>query len=234
MILLLLFTLACAGLMRLGFWQLERADLKQTRFDTYLAARAAPPVDFSELYADAPPGDHVWRSTKVHGHYLDFDVLLDNRVLNGQTGYEVLSPLALEDGRHVLVNRGWVALPGSRDTLPPLRRVAGKVTLQGRLGDVPVVGVRLNAAAGAAERLATGVVRVQRVDLARVGELVQRDLWPGVIYLDADQPGALTVAWPDPGSGAERHRAYALQWFLMAAVLAAIGLWQWRRTRTHG
>src|SRR5687768_2143218 len=91
---LALGALGCAAGIALGNWQSGRAEEKRT------AARVERVVV---------------RGQFLHQHTL----LLDNRLRQGRPGYEVLTPLALEDGRtHVLVNRGWVAAGASRDTPP--------------------------------------------------------------------------------------------------------------------
>src|SRR6202034_3263269 len=68
--------------------------------------------------------------------------LLDNMSHNGQPGYEVLTPLRLNDGRIVVVNRGFVPLTASRRQLPDVRiDVTAPQTPTGRLDDLPVAGI---------------------------------------------------------------------------------------------
>ncbi len=56
----------------------------------------------------------------------DQQFLLDNRSHQGRPGWEVLTPLALDDGRLILVNRGWIPFSGDRTRLPD---VAGRRAL---------------------------------------------------------------------------------------------------------
>ena len=46
----------------------------------------------------------------VGGRHTPRSVLLRNRVRNGKDGYDVLTPLLLEQGTGVVVDRGWVAV----------------------------------------------------------------------------------------------------------------------------
>jgi cytochrome oxidase assembly protein ShyY1 len=78
------------------------------------------------------------------------------------------------------------------------------------------------------------VFRVQRVKIGGVETLLDRPLWPAIVYLDANALGALSVAWVLPGDGSARNRSYAVQWFAMALVLAAIGFWNlYAKRRPH-
>jgi cytochrome oxidase assembly protein ShyY1 len=59
-----------------------------------------------------------------------------------------------------------------------------------------------------------------------------RALEQRIVLLDAAQPYGYLREWQPPGLPPERHRAYAIQWWLFAAVLVAIwAMMRARRTR---
>jgi surfeit locus 1 family protein len=223
-VLVLLFVFACAGLSHLGFWQLDRAKQKRARFAEYQQNIAAPALDLDTLSADSGLDEQRWRRAQMRGHYLDRHVILDNRSLDGQVGYEVMTLFATAAGRMVIVNRGWIPLNGSRTALPDVLAPADPLVLSGFLGGEPIVGIDFGDEALSAELLAPNLFRVQRVELAALARTFEIDLWPAILYLDATSAGALKVAWPVPGDGSSKHMAYAVQWFAMAAVLAALGI----------
>jgi surfeit locus 1 family protein len=224
-----LFALACAGLTSLGLWQLSRAEAKRLRFEDFTARRDAPAIDIDAIGDQAPTADYYWRPILLRGHYRETHILLDNRVRNTQAGYEVLTPFRTDGGRTVLVNRGWVALPGLREAVPDVIAPADPFVIRGYVGPPPVVGVDIGGVGAEPEWLAPRMVRVQRVDFAALSAVIEDAPWPAVVYLDKQAPGALDADWPVPGDGSARHTAYAVQWFTMAVVLAIIGLWNWRR-----
>ena len=113
-----LFTFACAGLCSLGLWQLSRAEAKRLRYESFAERREQPAVDIDTIGDEAPTADYHWRAVQMRGHYGGSHILLDNRVRNAQAGYEVLTPFRTDGGRIVLVNRGWVAMPASREAAP--------------------------------------------------------------------------------------------------------------------
>lgn len=229
-----LLGLACAGLASLGFWQLHRAAEKHARHSGFVERQAAEPVDFATLPKDASLADWQWRRVRVSGHYLDTHVVLDNRIFDRRAGYEVLTPFQTDAGAVVLVNRGWIPLPDDRDAVPDTLAPADPTALTGYLGPEPTVGIDLGPTAAEAELMSPQVFRVQRVHLPGVERLLERKLWPAVVYLDADALGALSVDWPLPGDDSARNRSYAVQWFAMAAALAALGLWNlYGRKRGH-
>ena len=66
------------------------------------------------------------KQLSLRGEFLErYTVLLDNKVNRGRPGYHVVQPLRLADGRHVLVNRGWIAAPSHREQLPHIRTPSG-------------------------------------------------------------------------------------------------------------
>jgi surfeit locus 1 family protein len=138
-------------------------------------------------------------------------VLLDNKLRRGRAGYEVVTPLRLagSDG-HVLVNRGWIAAPPSRQTLPDLRTPSGELTVVG------IVLERLPHALqpGAAP---TGPVR-QNLDVGAFAAETGLRLQPVVIEQHDDNGDGLARDWPRPDFGIEKHESYALQWYSFAAL----------------
>ena len=208
----------------------SRAAEKRDRHAAYGERHAAPVVDFDDLACAAGPAEQYWRRFELHGHYRELDILLDNRVRNAVAGYEVLTPFVTAGGHTVLVNRGWVPLPGSRAAVPDVLAPADPFVLRTYAAPPPATGVAMNASAHASEWLAPRVVRIQHVDFGQLASVVEATPYPAVFYLEDAAPGALDTAWPVPGDGAARHTAYAVQWFSMAAVLALIGLWNWRRS----
>jgi surfeit locus 1 family protein len=225
---------ACAGLASLGVWQLHRAHEKQARYQAFARNQASPPLVFENLALSKPVAENMWRRVTVQGHYLDQHIILDNRTKQGRPGFEILTPFLSDNGTAILVNRGWVPLPDARSTLPDVLAPADPVVLSGYIGPEPVVGIELAASAERAEIMSTNVFRVQGVKLAGLASLLDRPLWGAVVYLDPQAPGALSVAWQMPGDGSARNRSYAVQWFAMAAVLAAIGFWNlYGKRRAH-
>ena len=225
--------LACAGLARLGLWQLDRGAEKCVRYAAFSERHQQPVAALDDLAHVAAGAELAWRRVTVRGRYGSPHVLLDNRVREGRAGYELLTPFTSDGGLRLLVDRGWLPLAGGRAAAPQVDAPGGAVSLSGYLGPPPVSGITLSDGLPAVEWLATDIARVQQVHIDTGGRLagveLNETLSPMIIYLDATAAGARDARWQLPGSGAERHQAYAVQWFAMAAILAAIGLWQWRK-----
>jgi surfeit locus 1 family protein len=199
----------------LGVWQLRRAEEKAV-LEARAAARAArPPRPIDELPRPVPPALELLR-VQVEGTVLRERVLLlDNRTWKGRPGYEVWAPVVHAPERAVLVSFGWVAAPRTRAELPEPALPPGRIRLTGRL----LLADEGPPVFGAAEE--TGwPKRVQRVD-----PVAQARLFPSVslaplrVVADADAPGVATWTWAPVRMPANRHRAYAAQWFGLGAVL---------------
>lgn len=197
-----------------GFWQLRRLDERQA-FNAVIEERYdAPPVPLEDLLRpDTDPADVAWRPVTASGEYLaDDGLLLVNRSQSGRAGVDPVVPLRLEDGRILLVNRGFIPLA---DDTPPVP--AANVELTGRLR--PSQERRL----GQLSDPAAGVLReAQRLDLERLAPQFDGELVP--MYVDliesrpAEQPGLpQPVAAPVLGEG--NHLSYAAQWFIFSIAV---------------
>ncbi len=200
----------------LGQWQWQRGVAKEASWAAFENEGAAVSgvTDF-----DAMPR---YRRVAFSCTYLgQRQFLLDNRPHAGRPGYEVLTPCALPDGRHILVNRGWVPFTGRRDRLPDVSIAGSSGSVSGRMEELPVGGL---AAGHAAPESAAGWPKVTSFPThaeleASLGEkLVRR-----VVLLDPSPPdNGYVREWSPPGLAPVRHFSYAIQWWGFAAVLLVI------------
>ena len=125
---------------------------------------------------------------------------------------ELVQPLRVADtGKHVLVNRGWVALKERRELLPAFRTPSGVVSLE---------GVRQAHFARAYEAPGTpvaGLVR-QNVTVEEFAAVHQIPLEPWVVEQHSALDDGLVRDWVPAGSGAEKNEMYALQWYSLAVL----------------
>ena len=60
---------------------------------------------------DTDIADAEYRHVSLSGEFLhDKEILLGARSLNDNTGYHVVTPFRLAEGRVILVDRGWIPL----------------------------------------------------------------------------------------------------------------------------
>lgn len=215
--------LACALTARLGWWQLDRAAQKTALESARESQGRLPPLSAPELAADgAAAAAQVQRRVQVRGTWLpEGTVYLDNRPMAGRTGFFVLTPLRLDDGRALLVQRGWLPRHAQERTrLAPYATPAGPVAVSGRLAATPS---RLYDFGGAA----SGPIR-QNLDLAAHAAEIRTPLLPLVIVEDGSATNSadgLARQWPLPASDVHKHYGYAVQWFGLCALVAFLYAW---------
>jgi len=199
-----------------GNWQRGRMAQKEALAARLAAAAAAPVVALPAGVDDWP----AWRFRQVElaGRYdAARQILIDNKVHAGRAGYHVVTPLLLEDGRAVLVNRGFAAGGATRAELPASRPPAGEVRVAGRINLPSRDYVEL------AQAPPQGVVW-QNLDPARFSAATGLLVLPIVVEATAGDD-RLVRDWPRPDAGTEKHRIYMVQWYAFAAL--AFGLWAW-------
>ncbi|WP_309678399.1 SURF1 family protein [Polaromonas sp.] len=219
--LLTLATVLVAGAtLSLGQWQLRRAAQKEALQAAIESQKSLPALDSRALAAIKNIADEMHRPAAVQGVWLAAQtVYLDNRAMNGKTGFWVLTPLALQDSsRVILVQRGWVARDFiDRSRLPEVATPAGLVTVQGRIAPPPS---KLYEFKGPD----TGRIR-QNLDLAAFGAETGLPLFNGTL-LQTGAPGdGLLRDWPAPNLGLDKHYGYAVQWFALCALVLGLYLW---------
>ncbi|HEV7822764.1 MAG TPA: SURF1 family protein, partial [Burkholderiales bacterium] len=201
----------------LGNWQLGRAHEKATLAERIATARHDAPVGLSASPVNAD--DLVWRRVAVQGVFEPrYAVLIDNRIVRGVVGYNVVMPLKIEGGEgYVLVNRGWVAGTGTRGVLPQVATPGKAVHITG-MATVPSRRYL---------ELSTQTIEGnvwQNLTFERYRAAFPIALQPIVIQQESELDDGLVREWSPPDLGIDKHYAYAFQWFVMAAAILAIYL----------
>jgi len=198
----------------LGGWQTRRAEEKLEVGRRIDAAANDPVLQLPSVRVDAAAFER--RRVAARGTFIARDTFfLDNKVVRGAAGYEVLTPLRPERGGvHVLVNRGWIAA-GERSTLPSVPTPESLQTIE---GTAVVPGSRILELAPESE---SGRLR-QHLVLSREEKRLGVSLQPFVIEQTSDAGDGLVREWERPDGGVERHRSYALQWYSFAALAAVL------------
>jgi surfeit locus 1 family protein len=217
-----------AVLIGLGTWQVERLHWKEGLIAERTAATSAPPVALPRSVQAARP--LAFRRVQINGVFLhDREIpvhAIERR--SGGAGYLVLTPLRLEDGSVVFVERGWV---------PTDKRDAG-TRAQGNLpGEVSVEGLLRLAPAGKPSWFvpANDPGRgewfwIELPALARAAGVPEA--LPFYVEAEATpNPGGLPLGGQANTDLPNDHLQYAVTWYALAAALAVIYLVLLRRER---
>lgn len=230
-----LVLLVVVSFVRLGFWQLDRLRERHA-YESLVAERlGSPPAPLAELLTSSGDAEIRFRRVTAEGSFdTRHEVILYGRTQDGMTGNHVLTPLVLDDGTAIAVDRGWVPLT---DDAPPLVDAAPPA------GRVRVTGVLFSSEVPTAETSAppSPVTTFARVDLTALSAQVPYSLAPAYLLLGSQDPaqsGLPQIApLPDPAVSPP-HLSYAVQWFTFAAI-AVVGFVvlvrrEYRRDRMAG
>ncbi|MGI9322183.1 MAG: SURF1 family protein [Pseudomonadales bacterium] len=201
---------------QLGFWQLSRADEKRALLAQRAERQSLSPVSAAELL-DRQETD---RLVQLNGEY-DAAViyLLDNRVLDGIVGFEVVQQFFDKpSGSAFFVNRGFAKMGRTRDDLPTVATPEGQVIL---LASVYAPSAKPLVLAASEPMANNGYPRI----IQDLDELPYPSSFNMTLRLQADSPGALPRHWPATSMSHQTHSGYAFQWFAMAVALVLIWLY---------
>jgi surfeit locus 1 family protein len=204
----------------LGRWQWGRGDYKLELREQFVAGEG-PALALDDRPTSALPR---FARVTVDGRWDgERQFLLDNRTRDGRAGYEVLTPLQLQDGRWLLVNRGWLPFGGFREQLPDVSLsgtalAAPAVAVSGRIDELPSAGLETGRAPPPQSGTWPRVTSYPKAaELAAALELPAIE--PRVLLLDAAAAEGYRRDWQPPGMVPEKHWSYAIQWWSFAVVL---------------
>ncbi|MGV0960941.1 MAG: SURF1 family protein [Limnohabitans sp.] len=223
-ILILCVSLLAVGVtLSLGMWQVGRGAQKMALQEARNQRAAMAVLDGRTLQATddvATLQSLMHRSMTFRGHWVPgATVYLDNRQMQGRTGFLVMTPMKLsETGVVVLVQRGWVPRSFTdRTALPAIKTPADAVEVTGHLAPWPS---RLYDFGGVED----GPIR-QNLDLNALRQQTGLALLDVSLIQDGAPNDGLLRDWPVPSSGVEKHQGYAFQWFGLSALIALLYVW---------
>ena len=218
----LLVYFACLGLLLyLGYWQLQRG-LEKARVEDRISSVSN---QVTRIQARPPNwADLNYQNILLSGHWdSSRTLLLNNRILKGVSGVEVLTPFILEgDASAVLINRGWIA-KNNLDGLGDNELGNNNTVVAGQIYQ-PSKGYTIGPSFTDAS---TWPVTIEYIDYVAISDLMNQDMEQSVLVMDSG-PGAFTRVWKPYVINAQRHYGYAVQWWGLAIVFMVFGL-IWRR-----
>lgn len=213
----LLFALACVALSQWQWGRLEEVKAENAKVASNWDAAPQPLAEVLTNRTDWDDADK-WTPVELRGSYLvDDQVLVRNRPLNGQPGFDVLTPLLLENGSVFVVDRGWVPT-GSNQDYPD-------VVPAPPAGEVSVIA-RLKAGEPTLPNRSAPEGQVATVHLPTIAESTDAPTYVNAYgLLDRETPAVADrpVPAPKPPEDEGPHLSYALQWIAFG-LMAFLGL----------
>ncbi|WP_157014985.1 SURF1 family protein [Mesorhizobium xinjiangense] len=225
---------AFAVLVALGTWQVQRLAWKEGLLATIDGRVHSPPLPLGEVEAQFDTtGDVEYQPVTAKGRFVHDAERHFFATHHGASGYYVYTPLALDDGRYVFVNRGFVPY----DRKDAATRTEGQVD-----GPVGITGLARNPLAEKPSSLvpdnepAKNIFYWKDRDRMAATSGLPGDARVLPFFIDADDtpnPGGLPVGGVTIINLPNSHLQYALTWYgLAAALVAVLGTYLWRNRKS--
>ncbi|WP_320780810.1 SURF1 family protein [Streptomyces sp. CRN 30] len=226
-ILTLIAVLLIPTMIELGFWQMHRYEERTARNDLVAEALDSDPVPVEQLTS---PGATITSAERYHnvkatGRFdTDREVVVRRRTdADDNIGYHVLTPFVLDDGKVLLVNRGWLPADGPSQTefpkipAPP----AGEVTLTGR-----IMPDETTEASGIKDLKGLPDRQIMLINSEQQAERLGAEVLGGYVVLTTPEPanGTPELIGRPGNEDAALNYAYAIQWWLFSAAVP-VGWW---------
>lgn len=212
----------------LGFWQLDRLHERREANDAFVARAQEPIADVREL---GPEADYrsfdsakvfEFRNATATGEYLsDQEVIVRSRTYDTSPGSWVLTPLLLDDGTVVIVNRGWIPNSGQLNEVPEEKRAP--------IGPVRVDGlVRMTeqrSSIGPKDPDKGVLTSLARADVGRIAQQLDAEVLPFYLQLLEQDPPITDndpIALDPPTVDEGPHLSYSIQWFTFTTLTAIV------------
>lgn len=226
--------LAFALFAALGTWQVERRAWKLALMERTDQRVHAPAVDApgADRWPQVNAADDEYRHVRAAGTFLHDKETLVQATTDLGSGFWVLTPLRMADGKLLMINRGFVPERNTRRSAEPL----GETTVTGLLRITEPVGGLLRRNDPAAGRWYSR--DVQAIAAARGLDAV------APYFVDADAAASPVTSagasakersWPAGGLTViafhNNHLVYAITWYALALMIAGAAWYAVREGR---
>ena len=203
---------------RLGFWQLDRADEKRAIQLQQQAMMKKGNLNINNVVSQHEIFEY--QKAEVTGKFEKQRLMfLDNKPYKGVHGYHVITPFKIKDtNEYILVNRGWVAMRAHRENLPAVDTSDKQQTIKGMI-KFPSSQFKLGETINENSQWPR---RIQWLELESIARQLNVKLWPYILLQEADTNSKLIRDWKIVVSPPEKNISYAVQWFSLALALIII------------
>jgi surfeit locus 1 family protein len=222
---LLLVILLMGLFVKLGFWQLHKAQYKQHIEETYQVSLHKD-TRLLRDFMDAPE-QLEFQKVMIDGRYeTKFQFLVDNVVENGRAGFYVITPFKIANSeRYVLVNRGWIAGKDRHYEIPSFSTSNVLTKIEGMVW-IPSNKIFTLENASTYKNATHWEMVWQNLDMKRFKEIAPIKVLSIIIKLDPKQAqDGFVRNWQLPQSRIMTNLSYAYQWFGFAIASALLFLY---------
>lgn len=237
-----LITLLCVVIMfGLGIWQLERKTEKDIRLEQIAERQSTQPYKLTEIMADLSANSAPSLAADLQDYPVSFTgeaqmdraFFIDNKIVDGKTGYQLVVPINTFEGHIVLANMGWLRGSGIRGELPVLSAHTLSHYTQGLQNFSGVVSYPSNNKMVSETNTAFGQfpALLQQIDLNQMQQHLTANglpnsqaIYPFVVNLEADPSSEFVRNWQPVVMSPEKHLGYAAQWFGLGIAALTIYL----------
>jgi surfeit locus 1 family protein len=206
----------------LGNWQTRRGDEKAARQAEWDDAVARAPSLIASAEDAAGIARQLPRTVRASGTFVpEGTVYIDNRLVDGVAGYQVITPLAVAGGMPwILVNRGWAPRNmADRTELPKAPVSKAPLVIEG----VAVAHVPRVLELGTPSTTLNGIW--QNLDFDAYERASGHKVERFVVQQTNDTGDGLRRVWLRPDAGVDKHRGYGFQWYSLAALIAGLTIY---------
>lgn len=219
---LIVTLLVFSALIKLSWWQYQRAEEKLVRLTRIAEYSQQESLTLPAILSLAQQGlDINDLPIALEGRFIQGQsLLLDNQTYKNRLGYRALQVLQTNFG-NVLINLGWIAGSRDRSYIPEVDDFIGSIELKGHVRLVEL-GVMLQ------EQQLTQKLwpqRIQQIELDKIAELFGLPLLPFVVYLNKDEQIGFEKNWQPIVMPPEKHQGYAFQWLSLAIAWLSLMIW---------